>query len=313
MKYNPVQIYQFQSKRKGRNPSSFTYSKKVLLKEKPKTISAFRRIPTSPCSLKQFPILTFPLSNSNNSKTYSSFFLTSSCFYNPLSAKNNKLFKTIMSNSTHFKNKYQIDISNNKFKKKFSESRFTKPVIISKTIENKIKESKKSQKLKKINILDFGNYLKLYDEKEQKQKEKVILEKRSKELDDIYSDYDKKNRKKIMNSFSGNRADLLKNKIVFVKGIVDYLYPKLVLNKMDFINDMKERNYKEGRKQMQKDLKCKYYITKHRNPEQTSAMSKYLYGGDLDIIRPRDNIIDLKKTFINKCIVSKLTHNYDYI
>ena len=42
-------------------------------------------------------------------------------------------------------------------------------------------------------------------------------------------------------------------------------------------------------------------------------MSKYLYGGDLEIIRPRDNFIDLKKTLINKCIVSKLTYNYDYI
>ena len=309
MIFNPLHIYQNQTKRKGRNSNSNLFPKKFLLKEKPKTISVMRRFPASPYSLKQFPILTFPLSN-HNSKTYSSLFL---CSNYSNKSKNNIFFKTLLSKSSNYKTKKTIDIDNNKFRKKISESRFTKPVVIGKTIKNKIKESKKSNKLKKLNILDFGNHLKLYDEIEKKQKEKAIIEKRTKELDDIYFDYDKNNKKKITNSFSGNRADLLRNKIVFVKGIVDYLYPKLVLNKMEFINDMKDKNYKEGRVQVQNDLKSEYYISKHRNPEQASAMSKYLYGGDLDIIRPRENIIDLKKTFINKCIVSKLTHKYDFI
>ena len=116
-----------------------------------------------------------------------------------------------------------------------------------------------------------------------------------------------------MNSFSGNRADLLRNKIFFVKGIVDYIYPKLVLNKMVFLNEMKENKFREGRKDLQKELISKYYKSKHRNPEQNATLSKYLYAGDLEIIRPRNNFIDLKKTLINKCIVSKLTNNYDYI
>ena len=306
MIFNPLQIYQSQKKRKGRNSNSTLFPKKFLLKEKPKTISVMRRFPISPISLKQFPILTFPLSN-NNSKAYSSLFLSST-----YSNKSNKFLKTILSKSSNYKTKKTIDINSNIFRKNISESRFSKPVIIGKTIENKIKESKKSKNLKKLN-LDFGNHLKLYDEIEKKQKQKAIIQKRTKELDDIYFDYDKKNKKKMTNSFSGNRADLLRNIIVFIKGIVDYLYPKLVLNKMEFINDMKDKNYKEGRIQMQNDLKSEYYISKHRNPQQASVMSKYLYGGDLDIIRPRENIIDLKKTFINKCIVSKLTHKYDFI
>ena len=90
----------------------------------------------------------------------------------------------------------------------------------------------------------------------------------------------------------------------FFKGIVDYLYPKLVfLTKMDFINEMKEKNFKEGKKQKVKNLKGKLYITKHRNPEQTVAKSKYLYTGDLEIISPRENFIELKKNMINNGIV----------
>ena len=307
---NPNIIYQNESlKLNKRNPKSSLLSKKLFLKEKLKNNSFKRVLSTTPNKIKQFPILSFPLSIKNNRKKSSSLFLTSTNF-----SKSEKIFKTIMVNSTYRnKYKYTIDFNNNKSTKKISHSRFTKPVIVGKTIENKLKESKKMQQLKRINILDFGNNLKLYDEIEQKQKEKAILDKRTKQLDEIYYDYDKKNRKKIMNSFSGNSADLLRNKVIFVKGIIDYLYPKLVLNKMDFINEMKDKNYKEGRKQIEQELQGKIYISKHKNPEQTVAMSKYLYGGDLEIIRPRDNFIDLKKTLINKCIVSKLTYNYDYI
>lgn len=318
MKYNPLQIYQSlnQLNRNGRNKKSPMSSQNIFKKEKYNTISAIRRIPSTPDSKKIIPILTFPLSSNNNTKTYSSLFLNPTNFYNQLltkNQKNNKYFKTILSNSPNYRIKYPNDIKNQRYSQNFLEKNYTKPGIFRKTIENKKKETKKSEKLKKINILDFGKNLKLYDEIEQKQKEKTILEKRIKELDDIYYDYDKKNRKIIMNSFSGNRADLLRNKIIFVKGIVDFLYPKFVLNKMHVINDIKEKNYKEGRKQMLNYLKCDYYISKHRKPEQTSAMSKFFYGGDLDIIRPKDNFINLKKTFVNKCIVSKLTHKYDYM
>ena len=58
--------------------------------------------------------------------------------------------------------------------------------------------------------------------------------------------------------------------------------------------------------------KGKFYIVKHRSPEQNAAISKYLYGGDLEIIRPRNNFIKIKKTLINKCKVSKLTNKYNY-
>lgn len=299
----------FSSKIKGRNLKSSLFKKKLFLKEKPKTFSPNKRPPTTPRTIKQIPVLSFPLSNNSNNISPSSLFLTSTNLYKPIPTKSQKIFNTIIPRSKIINENIKTDITS----KRISESRLSRPVVIGKTIQNKIKESKKSQKLKRLNILDFGNNLKLYDEIEKKQKEKVILEKRTRQLDEIYFDYDVKNRKKIMNSFSGNRADLLRNKIFFVKGIVDYIYPKLVLNKMVFLNEMKENKFREGRKDLQKELISKYYKSKHRNPEQNATLSKYLYAGDLEIIRPRNNFIDLKKTLINKCIVSKLTNNYDYI
>ena len=161
--------------------------------------------------------------------------------------------------------------------------------------------------------MDFGNNLKIYDENEKKNKKKAVLEKRTRQLDEIYFDYDKSNRNHIMNSFSGNSATLLKNKVCFVKGIVDYLYPKLVLKKMEFINGIKEKKYKVERDQLHKGVIGKYYTTKHRNPEQNATISKYLYGGDLEIIRPRDYFLKPKNTLINNCKVMKLTNKYDYV
>ena len=295
------------SKRNGRNHKSF-------LKENPKTISTFKRVSNTSREMNpiSIPILSFPLNNTDNNDTnFLSFLLTSRKNYNPLSIKKHKILKIILPNSNIIKNKNKQSL--NIQKKNISKSLFNKPVILSKTIKDKIKKFKESKKLKKINILDFGNNLKLYDDIEKQQKEKTILEKRERQLNEIYYDYDKSNQKQIMNSFSGNRADLLKNKVCFVKGIVDYLYPKLILQKMDFINKMKEQNYKKEDIMMKKALIGKYFITRHRNPEQNATLSKYVYGRDLDILRARDNFILSKKILINRCKVSKLTYDYDYV
>lgn len=295
------------SKRNGRNHTPF-------LKENKKTISTNRQISNTSREINtiSIPILSFPLKNiDNNDNTLSSLILTPRTNYRPLSIKKKKILKIIFPNSDIANNKEKNDLKSNK--KNISKSLFNKPVILSKAIKDKIKKSKELKKLKKINIFDFGNNLKLYDDIEKEQKEKIILEKRERQLNEIYYDYDKSNRKQIMNSFSGNRADLLKNKIFFVKGIVDYLYPKLILQKMDFINEMKKKNYKEGNKMIKNVLIGKYFKTKHRNPQQNAVLSKYLYGNDLKILRPRDNFIEPKKILINKCKVSKLTYDYDYV
>ena len=285
--------------KKGRN-----HNISLFLNEKPKTISEIRPPPATSRTNNPPSILSFPLPTDDNDSHFPSYlFSTTTRFYNPL--------KKILPVSNIFKNK--IKKNNNIKMKKISKSLFNRPVINSKIIEKKIKESKKTEKLKNINIFDFGNNLKLYDEEEKRRKEKKILEKINNQLNEIYYDYDKSNKNAIMNSFSGNSANLLKNKICFVKGIVDYLYPKLILQKIDFFNDIKAKQYKIDIKNLHKSLRYKYYKTKHRSPEENAAISKYIFGGNSEIIRPRKFFFEPKKTLINKCKVLKLTYDYDYI
>ena len=293
--------------KKGRN-----HNISLFLNEKPKTISEIRPPPETSRTNNTPSILSFPLPTDDNDSHFPSYlFSTTTRFYNHFSMGGHKILKKILPVSNIFKNK--IKKNNNIKMKKISKSLFNRPVINSKIIEKKIKESKKTEKLKNINIFDFGNNLKLYDEAEKMRKEKIILEKINKQLNEIYYDYDKSNKNSIMNSFSGNSAHLLKNKICFVKGIVDYLYPKLILQKIGFFNDIKTKQYKIEKINLQKTLRHKYYKTKHRSPEENAAISKYIYGGNSEIIRPKKYFFEPKKTLINKCKVLKLTYDYDYV
>lgn len=293
--------------KRERNPRVNSFLRKFLFHEKSKTISSLRKPPPSSFFMDQVPVLSFPMSdntnnngNNNNSKI-SSLFLTPRGDNKPVSLKT----KT----TSFYKNKLKMRIDfNNNYLKKVSESTLNRPVILGRTIEKKIRESKKSQRLKRIDMLDFGKHLKIYDPLEKKHKFKIIVEKRQKQLDELYYDYDKKNRNKIKNSFSGNRTDLLKNKIFFVKGIVDYLYPKAVLNRVDCENEIKQNKFKDERIQLEESQKGKFFFLKHKNPEQNAAMSKYLYGEYID-----DSLIRNKKTLVNKCIVSKLLNDYDFV
>ena len=163
-----------------------------------------------------------------------------------------------------------------------------------------------------MNILDFGSNLKIYDEKEKKYKQKVILEKIDKQLDEIYYDYDKSNKKAIINSFAGNNAELLKNKVSFVTGIMNYLYPKIVLNKMEFLKKMKNRELKAEKIQLEYDLKGKYYNLKHKTPKEIVSVSKYFYMVDFDNLKYGKYLIR-PKAIVNNNVISKLKYKYDFM
>ena len=204
-----------------------------------------------------------------------------------------------------------IDKSSNKnqkniFEKKIIKSKLNRPVINMKLAKSI------TDKLKHLNILDFGNNLKIYDEKEKKNKKKVILDKIEKKLDEIYYDYDKRNQKVIINSFSGNNADLLRNKISFVSGIMNYLYPKIVLNKMEFLKKMKYQELREEKFQVELDLKGDLYELKHKNPKENAAISKYFYMDDFDNLK-FGKYLTRPKTIVNNNVVSKFKYNSDFM
>ena len=302
---------------KEKTPRFKTYEKNYILKKLSKTISAPKKSPPTSRLIKQIPVLNFPLSLRNNTQNSSLspsyIFLSSKRTNRPLTKRKQRTLNSLFLDTNNFRNSSKTYSINNYFDKKIFHSRFNKPVMIGKTIEKKIKESKKSKKLKRLNVLDFGNNLKIYDQIEKKYKNKIIVERRKKELDDIYYDYDKKNRKFIMNSFSGNSSNLLKNKILFVKGVMDYLYPKMVLKRVDILNEIKQKKFNDELKNLQENQKGKIFSLKHKTYEQNASMSKYLYGGELEIIRPKDNLIKSKRVLINKTMVSKLLNDYDFV
>lgn len=288
-----------------RNLQSFSYQKNNNLKSRnnahytiptinSKTISSLSSFDLSSKFkiYKESPTLVFPFHNP--SKISLKLIPRKLNFNIPLPYRNNNLYRNSITNPQNIK------------KRKTIKSKLNRPVINMK-LARIIKD-----KLKHLNILDFGSNLKIYDEKEKRFKKKVILDKFDKQLDEIYYDYDKSNKKVIINSFSGNNADLLRNKVSFVTGIMNYLYPKIVLNKMEFLKKMKHKELREEKIQLDYDLKGVYYNLKHKNPKENAAISKYFYLDDFDNLK-YGKYLNRPKTIVNNNVISKLKYEYDFM
>ena len=288
-----------------RNLKSFSYQKNnnlktisnvndTIPKTKTKTIISLTSLDLSHNfkTYKESPTLFFPVHNP--SKISLKLAPRKLNFNIPLPYRNKTLYRNSITNYQNFS------------RKKVIKSKLNRPVINMK-LARLI-----TDKLKHLNILDFGSNLKIYDEKEKRYKKKVILDKFEKQLDEIYFDYDKSNKKVIINSFSGNNADLLRNKVSFVTGIMNYLYPKIVLNKMEFLKKMKHKELREEKIQLEYDLKGVYYNLKHKNPKENAAISKYFYMDDFDNLK-YGKYLNRPKTIVNNNVISKLKYEYDFM
>ena len=278
-----------------RNLKFFSYPKKYNTTEqkislKTKSSLTSRDLTLKSISIKESPTLCFPLPNPPK---LNSFFLTPRNINIPISLKN----RTMYYNSFNRKNTV---------KKKTIKSKLNRPVINLKYAKI-IKD-----KLKHLNIIDFGSTLKLYDDNEKKMKKKVILQKIDRQLEEIYYDYDKNNQKVIINSFSGNSADLLRNKVSFVTGIMNYLYPKIVLNKMEFLKKMKHIELKEEKTQLEYNLRGKIYNLKYKNPRQNAEISKYFYMDDVENLK-YGKYLTRPKVMVNNNVIGKLKYDYEFM
>jgi hypothetical protein len=278
-----------------RNLKFFSYPKKYNTTEqkislKTKSSLTSRDLTLKSISIKESPTLCFPLPNPPK---LNSFFLTPRNINIPISLKN----RTMYYNSFNRKNTV---------KKKTIKSKLNRPVINLKNAKI-IKD-----KLKHLNIIDFGSTLKLYDDNEKKMKKKVILQKIDRQLEEIYYDYDKNNQKVIINSFSGNSADLLRNKVSFVTGIMNYLYPKIVLNKMEFLKKMKHIELKEEKTQLEYNLRGKIYNLKYKNPRQNAEISKYFYMDDVENLK-YGKYLTRPKVMVNNNVICKLKYDYEFM
>ena len=278
-----------------RNLKFFSYPKKYNTTEqkislKTKSSLTSRDLTLKSISIKESPTLCFPLPNPPK---LNSFFLTPRNINIPISLKNRNMY-------------YNSFNRKNTVKKKTIKSKLNRPVINLKNAKI-IKD-----KLKHLNIIDFGSTLKLYDDNEKKMKKKVILQKIDRQLEEIYYDYDKNNQKVIINSFSGNSADLLRNKVSFVTGIMNYLYPKIVLNKMEFLKKMKHIELKEEKTQLEYNLRGKIYNLKYKNPRQNAEISKYFYMDDVENLK-YGKYLTRPKVMVNNNVIGKLKYDYEFM
>jgi len=278
-----------------RNLKFFSYPKKYNTTEqkislKTKSSLTSRDLTLKSISIKESPTLCFPLPKPPK---LNSFFLTPRNINIPISLKNRAMY-------------YNSFSRKNTVKKKTIKSKLNRPVINLKNARI-IKD-----KLKHLNIIDFGSTLKLYDDNEKKMKKKVILQKIDRQLEEIYYDYDKNNQKVIINSFSGNSADLLRNKVSFVTGIMNYLYPKIVLNKMEFLKKMKHIELKEEKTQLEYNLRGKIYNLKYKNPRQNAEISKYFYMDDVENLK-YGKYLTRPKVMVNNNVIGKLKYDYEFM
>ena len=138
---------------------------------------------------------------------------------------------------------------------------------------------------------------------------------RFRKKNELYFDYDEKNYDLKHNSFSGNNPNLLKKKVMFVKNIFDYIYPKIIINRMKCIDKKERGEIKYKVNSLTQKFKNKYYINRYKSPEENSAFSKYNLKGAVhdEGIKQKGNFIKLKKILINGRAMIQLAKNYDYI
>jgi hypothetical protein len=171
-------------------------------------------------------------------------------------------------------------------------------------------------KNQKKSLLFFDSSIKsLYENIKLLKNNPKFQEERKKKKDELYYDYDEKNYYNKHNSFSGNNANIMKKKVIFVKNIFDYIYPKIVINRMKFLDKKRMEDIKYQVDHLTKKFRNKYYINKFKSPEETSAFAKYRLNGAFhdENIKTKGNLIKLKKVMINGHSATQLTKDYDYL
>ena len=163
---------------------------------------------------------------------------------------NNRLSLKLLNIKIHDKNDLNNNLTSLSSFPKISKINLS-PTI--KTMKSKLNDIKKRNTLKnekkpKRDLLSFDPSLKmLNDNLELNPYNQKLIEDRLRKKKELYFDYDKNNDEFKYNSFSGNNPSLLKCKVLFVKGVYDYIYPRLVVKRMRFLEDQYRKVIRKGR------------------------------------------------------------------
>ena len=218
-------------------------------------------------------------------KTNSDNKFTTSTFNYPIS--DSIYFKTL-SNFSSFSPIASNRTTKSKFlnlKSQIPKKRNTSPKTVKKNIE--------------IQTLQFNKRLRLFMNLD---KEKIVNKKYQeiikKNIEDMYFDYDEKNVIKKKNLFSGNNAGILKNKVLFVKGVMDYMFPILTIKKMHFLDREKYRKFKDAFEKAKSLNKNDIYIKRIKSAREIVINSKFKNNGAFYSDKFRSHFKKKKKKMI---------------
>ena len=183
-----------------------------------------------------------------------------------------------------------------------------------KSVKTKSKIAKKVKKTLETQTLQFNKKLRLFmNIDEDKTKNKKFMEMVNKNIEEMYFDYDSNNTKKKTILFSGNNAGILRNKIYFVKGVMDYMFPKLTIKKMHFLDEEKNKKFNQEMIRAHSLNQNDLYKKRIMSANQIVSNSKYKYNGIFSTNNLKRQLINkYKKIIVGGKKQFKIVHNYDF-
>ena len=183
-----------------------------------------------------------------------------------------------------------------------------------KSVKTKSKIAKKVKKTLETQTLQFNKKLRLFmNIDEDKTRNKKFMEMVNKNIEEMYFDYDSNNTKKKTILFSGNNAGILRNKIYFVKGVMDYMFPKLTIKKMHFLDEEKNKKFKQEMIRAHSEGQNDIYKKRIMSAKQIVSNSKYKYNGVFSTNNLRRQLLNkYKKIIVGGKKQLKLVHNYEF-
>ena len=175
-------------------------------------------------------------------------------------------------------------------------------------------ERKNHKKSLETQTLQFNKRLRLFMNMDGKKGNKKSQELVKKNIEDMYFDYDKNNDHKKNKLFSGNNAGILKNKIFFVKGVMDYMFPILTIKKMHHLDREKYKKFQIEKKKVLSLNHNEIYNKRIMSASRIVTNSKYKYNEAFSFNNSLKHLLkNKKKIIIGGMTQIKKVDKYDFI
>ena len=175
-------------------------------------------------------------------------------------------------------------------------------------------ERKNHKKSLETQTLQFNKRLRLFMNMDGKKGNKKFQELVKKNIEDMYFDYDKNNDHKKNKLFSGNNAGILKNKIFFVKGVMDYMFPILTIKKMHHLDREKYKKFQIEKKKVLSLNHNEIYNKRIMSASRIVTNSKYKYNEAFSFNNSLKHLLkNKKKIIIGGMTQIKKVDKYDFI